>query len=130
MKIDGRCHCGEIELEAEINPDITNICHCTDCQTISGAPYRVSVVASTRGLSVSGTPKQYQKRGDSGDLVVTNFCGTCGTALYSFKGEKPAFIFLRIGPIRQRAALKPTKQGFCGSALPWATNIADVPVVS
>jgi hypothetical protein len=29
MKIDGRCHCGEITFEAEVDPDALNICHCT-----------------------------------------------------------------------------------------------------
>jgi len=36
MKVDGRCHCGYITYEAEI--DLENlICHCTDCQTLSGS---------------------------------------------------------------------------------------------
>ena len=39
MKIEGSCHCGKISYEAEINPEYVIICHCTDCQTISGAPY-------------------------------------------------------------------------------------------
>jgi hypothetical protein len=46
MKIDGRCHCGYITYEAEIDPDKTLICHCTDCQTLSGSAFRV--VAYTR----------------------------------------------------------------------------------
>jgi hypothetical protein len=36
MKIDGRCHCGEITFQAEVDPDALNICHCIDCQTLSG----------------------------------------------------------------------------------------------
>ena len=43
MKIDGACHCGRISYEAEVNPDLVVICHCTDCQTSSGAPYRANV---------------------------------------------------------------------------------------
>src|SRR6516164_2510748 len=40
MKIDGRCHCGEITFEGEVDPDALNICHCTDCQTLSGSAFR------------------------------------------------------------------------------------------
>lgn len=36
MKINGRCHCGEITFEAEGDPNAVNVCHCTDCQTLSG----------------------------------------------------------------------------------------------
>ena len=43
MKIDGRCHCGYITYEADIDPDKTLICHCTDCQTLSGSAFRVHV---------------------------------------------------------------------------------------
>jgi hypothetical protein len=34
MKIDGRCHCGYIAYEAEIDPENVLVCHCTDCQTL------------------------------------------------------------------------------------------------
>ena len=30
MKIDGACHCGLIAYEAEADPEMTGICHCTD----------------------------------------------------------------------------------------------------
>ena len=33
MKIDGRCHCGCVTYEAEIDPEKVLICHCGDCQT-------------------------------------------------------------------------------------------------
>lgn len=36
MKIDGGCHCGAITYEAEIDPNSVAVCHCTDCQTLSG----------------------------------------------------------------------------------------------
>jgi len=29
MKIDGRCHCGYISYEAQIDPEKVMICHCT-----------------------------------------------------------------------------------------------------
>jgi len=34
MRIDGRCHCGFITYEAEIDPEMALICHCTDCQPV------------------------------------------------------------------------------------------------
>lgn len=129
MKIDGGCHCGEITYEAEVNPDNVIICHCTDCQTISGAPYRVNVPVLTARFRLNGAPRTYRKVGDGGDTVATAFCATCGTALYSSKGETPAFVFLRLGGVRQRAELAPRRQGFCRSALPWALDIREVPEI-
>ncbi len=40
MKIEGACHCGYITYEAMIDPNIVGICHCTDCQTLSGSAFR------------------------------------------------------------------------------------------
>ncbi|MEE9586606.1 MAG: GFA family protein, partial [Hyphomicrobiaceae bacterium] len=36
MKIDGSCHCGFIKYQAEVDPEGVYVCHCTDCQSISG----------------------------------------------------------------------------------------------
>jgi hypothetical protein len=43
MNIDGGCHCGFITYEAEVDPEGTTICHCTDCQTMSGSAFRTVV---------------------------------------------------------------------------------------
>ena len=48
MKIDGRCHCGYICYEAEIDPETVAICNCTDCQTLSGSAFR-TVVPTEKG---------------------------------------------------------------------------------
>jgi len=29
MKIDGRCHCGLVTFEADIDPEQVSVCHCT-----------------------------------------------------------------------------------------------------
>ena len=44
MQIDGGCHCGHVKYEAEIDPDKVVICHCTDCQRLTGSAYRVTAV--------------------------------------------------------------------------------------
>ena len=126
MKIDGECHCGAVTYEAQVNPDLVVICHCTDCQTISGAPYRVNVPVLVERFNLRGAPQVYVKTGGSGDSVSTAFCGRCGAALYSSKGETPRYVNLRVGSVAQRAQLAPRSQGFCGSAMPWAMDIREV----
>src|SRR5437868_9734083 len=68
MKIDGHCHCGEITFQAEVDPDALNICHCTDCQTLSGTAFRVNIPAlAEHFVLLSGTPKTYIKTAESGN---------------------------------------------------------------
>jgi len=123
LRIDGRCHCGQITYEAEINPNSVVVCHCTDCQTFSSAPYRVSVPVRVERFTLHGEPATYRKRGGSGREIVQNFCGACGTPIYSAPVDAGAFVNLRLGAVRQRAELAPKRQGFCGSAMAWAFDL-------
>ncbi len=125
MQIEGGCHCGAIRYQGRVSPKLVTICHCTDCQTISGAPYRVMVPVLLANLQLHGEPKRYVKIGSSGDEVVTTFCGDCGSAIYSFKPGND-YVNLRLGGVAQRAQLAPVSQGFCRSALPWAFDISAI----
>jgi hypothetical protein len=79
MKVSGRCYCGQISFEAEIEPDKVRVCHCTDCQTLSGSAFRanVPVVQGTFVLQ-TGEPKTFFKSADSGNRIVHAFCPDCG----------------------------------------------------
>ena len=65
MKIDGGCHCGYIAYEAEVDPEQTAICHCTDCQTLSGSSFRTVVPAPDHSFRnpVRGARDLRQNRG-------------------------------------------------------------------
>lgn len=122
MLIDGRCHCGRIAYRAEIDPEEVYVCHCTDCQAISGSPFRWSVpVAAERFELLSGTPKVYEKTGDSGRPNQQHFCGDCAAPLYGVTPEaEPVVYRLRLGTARQRERLVPKVAYWCRSAQPWA----------
>ena len=131
MHIDGQCHCGYVTYEAEIDPADVAICHCTDCQTLSGGPFRAFVPAAADRFELRGAqPKVYVKRAASGRERIQAFCPECGTPLYSaVPGESPFFV-LRIGAIQQRAELPPRRQYWCKSALPWALDLDPVAKVA
>jgi len=121
MKIEGACHCGAIRYEAEVDPANVTICHCTDCQVLSGSAFRTVVPAPKRSFRLlAGQPKVYVKTADSGNKRVQAFCADCGTPIYSspVAAEFP-FYSLRVGPIRQRAELRPSIEYFCRSKLDW-----------
>ena len=62
MKIDGGCHCGYITYEAEGDPEKTTICHCTDCQHLSGSAFRTVVrVAGDTFKIIAGEPTIYER---------------------------------------------------------------------
>lgn len=128
MKVDGICHCGRIRFEAEIDPASVTICHCTDCQVLSGSAFRT--VALTRPGSfrlLSGSPRIYVKTADSGNKRQQAFCGDCGTPLYSAPhGEEAKIHGLRVGSLRQREQLAPVRQIWYHSHLNWLDGLQDI----
>ena len=84
MKIDGGCHCGYITYEAEADPQKPFICHCTDCQQLSGSAFRIGIrVASDDFRMLSGEPTIYAKTAESGAKSAQAFCPRCGSPIYA-----------------------------------------------
>jgi hypothetical protein len=128
MKIDGHCHCGRIAFEAEVDPIALNICHCTDCQMLTGSAFRANVSAPAAHFVLrSGSPKSYIKTAESGNQRRHAFCGDCGTPIFACAIENPDSYSLRVGTITQRAELSPRRQIWLRSALPWIDTLAGVP---
>jgi hypothetical protein len=113
---------GKIGFAAAINPDLVVICHCSDCQIISGAPYRANVPVKRENFELSGEPKSCVKTAvktaASGRKVALAFCGDCGSALYSTRLVNPDLLYLRLGWVKERAELMPKLQGWCSFAMP------------
>jgi len=132
MHVDGSCHCGNITYEAEIDPSAVSICHCSDCQQLTGTAYRVNVRVRKQDLTLrGGKPKMYVKTAESGNKRAHAFCPECGTPLFSTSTDAdPQTYGLRVGTMRQRAQLPPQKQGWCRSAMPWSMNIDALPKIA
>jgi hypothetical protein len=129
MKIDGGCHCGALTFEAEVDPEKVAVCHCTDCQQMSGTAFRTIVQASEENFTLlSGTPKTYVKTAESGARREMAFCDNCGSQIYGTSaGEGPKVYGIRLGAVRQSAELVPKRQIWVRSAQPWLADLHDVP---
>ena len=128
MKVHGRCHCGAIRYEAEVDPAKVTICHCRDCQVLTGTAYRTTVPTKVADFVLqSGAPKRYLKVAESGNRRIQAFCGDCGTPIYACAYEDPQTYGLRIGALDQRDQLPPQRQIWCRSALAWSASLAGLP---
>lgn len=130
MRIDGTCACGTIKVEGEADPEKTQVCHCTDCQSGSGTAFRVSIPVPGATFKMTGQPTFYVKTtAESGNPRVQAFCPKCGSPIYSTtngQGVQPSYA-VRVGILRQRDQLIPRKQNWFRSARAWVTDIATVP---
>ena len=130
MKIDGACACGAIKIEGEADPEKTQICHCTDCQTSTATAFRVSIPVPGATFKMTGQPATYLKTtADSGRPRLQAFCGKCGSPIYSTtpgEGQQASYT-VRVGILRQRDQLVPRRQNWFRSARAWVTELGSVP---
>ena len=126
MKIDGAYHCGSIAYEAHIDPERIRICHCNDCQVLSGTAFRATVPVREADFHLlRGELSEYIKIAESGRSRVQTFCGKCGSPIYatSTGGENRQF-GIRLGTVTQRRELTPTREFWRRSALSWVSELS------
>jgi len=129
MKVEGQCHCGAISYEAEVEPGTIGICHCSDCQTLTGSAFRANILAPAEHFRIiKGEPRRYVKTADSGTRRVHAFCGDCSSPIYACAVDNPPTYSLRVGALRQRRELgRPARQIWTKRRLPWVPAIHGVP---
>ena len=130
MKIDGGCHCGYIAYEAEGDPDKVRICHCTDCQTLSGSAFRTVAFTAPGSFKLrSGELAIYVKTAESGNKRQQSFCPKCGTPIFSASpDDDPNKVHsLRVGSVRQRERLIPKEQSWMRSSQGWLGDMNALP---
>tara|TARA_E500000075_G_scaffold4525_1_gene3722 strand:+ start:1458 stop:1886 length:429 start_codon:yes stop_codon:yes gene_type:complete len=128
--VDGSCHCEAIKFKARVDVSRAVLCHCRDCQIMSGGPYRVILQTSEQDFQlVQGKPKQYIKLADSGNRRELAFCEVCSTQLYATsvvedvpEGER--LLGLRVGVLSQAAELRPRAQVWCKSRVSWCSDLS------
>jgi hypothetical protein len=131
MKVEGTCHCGDIAYEADVEPNTINVCHCADCQMLTGSAFRANISSSAGTFRMmKGEPRRYIKTANSGAQRIHAFCPTCGTPVYSCALESPQTYTLRVGTLKQRYELgTPQRQIWTRRRLPWVASLQGVPEI-
>ena len=133
MKINGSCQCGKITFCAEANPENVHLCHCNECQAISGSPFRWSVTVSESDYELlSGAPKIFVKKiSEEGFESHQVFCPDCASPLYATSNRPgPRNFHVRLGTVEERAQFVPRKQYWHEENQSWIYKLTDVPAVN
>lgn len=116
----GGCRCGAVRYEVSAEPMAVMNCHCRDCQYASGGGFStVAVVPRAAFKLLQGAPTRFAVKGDSGKDIVRNFCGTCGTPLFSEPHNEGIWV-VKAGTLDDPRWLKPSGNLYTASAQPWA----------
>ena len=66
-KIEGGCLCGHIRYTSDVEPLMTVICHCKNCQKQSGSSYSTNIAIPKDALTIEGELTLYVDTGDTGN---------------------------------------------------------------
>ena len=127
MQITGSCLCEDIKWEAEIDPSLVGVCHCTDCQILGGSAFQFAARVERKHFHLlSGELKTYVKTAESGNPRAMSFCGTCATMIHGGNTDDTGLLSLRLGGCEQKHALTPRFQIWCQSGFDWVEIETDV----
>lgn len=120
-KVEGGCLCGAVRYRSTAEPIMTVICQCTHCQRTSGSPYSVVLAMPKESVEFSGEQlTTYNDKGASGVSVHRQFCGKCGSPIYSDSEAAPKMVFVKAGSLDEASWVCPEAAIWCESAQPWA----------
>ena len=127
MKRQGGCLCGQVRYEISGDPLAVIICHCINCQKQSGSTFSFNLIGQSDQISLQGNVSTYEDTNDSGDPVNRNFCGNCGSPIYSEILTQGNLIALKIGTLDDTRDLEPQSQVWCISKQNWLSLNPDLP---
>lgn len=120
--LTGGCLCGAIRYTVGVPITELRACHCTHCQKGSGTGSSVNAVIPSAAFNITqGTPKRYAATADSGRTLYRDFCGDCGSPIYSQRATAPETLVLRAGTLDSPGDMKITANIWTRSARSWST---------
>ncbi|KFY84800.1 hypothetical protein V500_08977 [Pseudogymnoascus sp. VKM F-4518 (FW-2643)] len=94
----GSCKCSAIKIEMQGEPDMKGLCHCTNCRKSTGSTYSTNAMFSKSAFTIiSGEPKVYEAEGGSGNPAFVNFCGNCGSTMWTLTPLRPDIVVIKVG---------------------------------
>jgi hypothetical protein len=122
LPLTGRCHCGAVAYEVVEPPACCAVCHCTNCQRISGSAFACNLVMAESSFRVTaGEIARVEWRADSGNSRWGDFCATCGSRIVHGSTPSNGMLSLRSGTLDDRSWLTPVAHIWTRSAQPWVT---------
>ena len=125
--IHGRCLCGHIRYEYTGAVGPANYCHCEDCRRCTGSAFNIGVrfdLAEFRILS--GKPRGFTKRGESGAELTRHFCPKCGSPIFTSSPKHADSVYVKAGSLDDPLIVNPTHQSWLSSAVPWSRIGSDI----
>ncbi|MGI9479020.1 MAG: GFA family protein [Hyphomicrobiaceae bacterium] len=120
-EIAGGCLCGAVRYKSEAEPVLQALCHCQTCRKNSGSAFSFNVAVPEDSLVVEGDGLQtYEDHsGASTQAFMRNFCGKCGSHIFSLGPAYGPLAFIKAGTLGDASWVAPELHIWCAEKLPW-----------
>jgi hypothetical protein len=115
----GGCACGALRYALTGEPLAVTVCHCTHCQQQSGSAFGMSLVIPAEHFRMTGEPRTYTMKSDSGAQKDALFCATCGVRVWNRLSSMPDTVNVKPGTLDDTRWLAPRLQVWRASKQPW-----------
>ena len=118
----GGCRCGLVRYEAVGEPLNVRLCHCRNCQKITGSAFFARAMFPLAAVKVTGPVTSFQSSGDLHRL----FCSACGSTIGARRDSR-GVMSVTLGTLDDPDALPPTAHIFITRKVAWLKLDDDLP---
>jgi hypothetical protein len=127
MTRTARCHCGQLQLTCEGEPDRVSLCHCLDCQRRTGSLFSIAAFYKRERVSARGATGAFKRDSASGKPVTFHFCIQCGSNLYWEPERMPHWIGVAVGAFGDPDFPRPEQAVWAKEQHAWLSLPDDMP---
>ncbi|KAF2801923.1 uncharacterized protein BDZ99DRAFT_552187 [Mytilinidion resinicola] len=126
MSIQGHCNCGSVRVTLPDQPASSLICFCLNFRRAGGvlASLNYTLAKSTAIVSDSKSvlKRYHDSNTDSGNTIIRNFCGNCGSSVMTEVPLHPEALIVKASLFDHIAP--PNQEAFAEKKMDWAKGIA------
>ena len=118
MKHRGNCHCGDVNLETDLDPMAIVQCNCASCRRLTGS-ISVAALYAEEEISIEGETDVYVFNGGSGEDITVHFCVACNTRVKYYFDIFDGIVLVPIGCFDNVKDFKPRLEIWTDEKLSW-----------
>jgi len=115
----GGCLCGTIRYRATGTPEFQGLCHCRDCQKLSGGGHVGFICFPREAVTIEGEVLAHHGKGGSGRPADRLYCPSCLSPLFGTSELMPGKINIYAGSLDDLGQFEPQVAIFTRSRQPW-----------
>ncbi|KAL1738780.1 Mss4-like protein [Schizophyllum fasciatum] len=125
----GSCLCGGVRYQLTGEPFTHLVCHCINCQKVTGTAFASNVFFHREQLEITKGEAELKEYADlhtqSGKPYRRAFCGLCGSFLLGFPEQNPKIVIAASGSLDEgvQGRWAPTKEFYDHNKRPWLPKI-------